>query len=144
MKTIPSRLVVLGGGPAGVEIAEVVQRLGGQAVLIDGADRLIPREPAPLGVALTEALRRDGIELHLGVQAAGASHDGGDYVVSSRTGPRYEQSDCSSRPAAVRASKGSGSRQSVSSQTHAASSWTSICVPPTTFGPLEMSTGSGP
>ena len=81
MKTVPSRLIVLGGGSAGVEIAQVVQRLGGQAVLVEGADQLIPREPAPLGVALTEALRRDGIELHLGVQAAEASRDGGDYVL---------------------------------------------------------------
>ena len=81
MKTVPSRLIVLGGGSAGVEIAQVVRRLGGQAVLVEGADRLIPREPAPLGVALTEALRRDGIELHLGVQAAEASRDGSDYVL---------------------------------------------------------------
>jgi pyruvate/2-oxoglutarate dehydrogenase complex dihydrolipoamide dehydrogenase (E3) component len=81
MKTVPSRIIVLGGGSAGVEIAQVVRRLGGQAVLVEGADRLIPREPAPLGVALTEALRRDGIELHLGVQAAEASSAGGDYVL---------------------------------------------------------------
>jgi pyruvate/2-oxoglutarate dehydrogenase complex dihydrolipoamide dehydrogenase (E3) component len=81
MKTVPSRLIVLGGGSAGVEIAQVVQRLGGQAVLVEGSDRLIPREPAPLGVALTEALRRDGIELHLGVQAAEASRDGDDYIL---------------------------------------------------------------
>ncbi len=73
MKTVPSRLIVLGGGSAGVEIAQVVQRLGGQAVLVEGANRLIPREPAPLGDALTKALRRDGIELQLGVQAAEAS-----------------------------------------------------------------------
>ena len=81
MKTVPSRLIVLGGGSAGVEIAQVVRRLGGQAVLVEGADRLIPREPAPLGMALTEALRRDGIELHLGVQAAEVSRDGADYVL---------------------------------------------------------------
>ena len=43
----PRRLIVLGGGSAGVEIAQVVWRLGGQAVLVEGADRLIPREPAP-------------------------------------------------------------------------------------------------
>ena len=81
MKTVPSRLIVLGGGSAGVEIAQVVQRLGGQAVLVEGANRLIPREPAPLGDALSKALRRDGIELHLGVQAAEASRDGADYVL---------------------------------------------------------------
>jgi pyruvate/2-oxoglutarate dehydrogenase complex dihydrolipoamide dehydrogenase (E3) component len=81
MKTVPSRLIVLGGGSAGVEIAQVVQRLGGQAVLVEGADRLIPREAAPLGEALSKALRRDGIELHLGVLAAEASRDGDDYVL---------------------------------------------------------------
>ena len=47
MKTIPRRLIVLGGGSAGVEIAQVVRRLGGEAVLVEGADRVIPREPAP-------------------------------------------------------------------------------------------------
>jgi dihydrolipoamide dehydrogenase len=81
MKTVPSRLIVLGGGSAGVEIAQVVGRLGGQAVLVEGADRLIPREPAPLGEALTEALRRDGMELHLGVHATEALREDGDYVL---------------------------------------------------------------
>ena len=65
---IPRRLLVLGGGSAGVELAQVVRRLGGEAVLVEGADRILPREPAPLGHALGEALRRDGIELVLGLQ----------------------------------------------------------------------------
>jgi pyruvate/2-oxoglutarate dehydrogenase complex dihydrolipoamide dehydrogenase (E3) component len=86
MKAVPSRIIVLGGGSAGVEIAQVVRRLGGQAVLVEGADRLIPREPGPLGLALTEALRRDGIELHLGVQAAEALRDNGDYVLNLSDG----------------------------------------------------------
>src|SRR5580658_10463323 len=60
MKSVPRRLLVLGGGPAGVELAQVVRRLGGEVVIIEGADRVLPREPAPLGQALGEALRRDG------------------------------------------------------------------------------------
>ena len=52
MKAVPRRLLVLGGGSAGVEIAQVVRRLGGEAVIIEGADRVLPREPAPLGEAL--------------------------------------------------------------------------------------------
>ncbi len=51
MKEVPRRLLVLGGGSAGVELAQVVRRLGGEAVIIEGADRLLPREPAPLGQA---------------------------------------------------------------------------------------------
>jgi pyruvate/2-oxoglutarate dehydrogenase complex dihydrolipoamide dehydrogenase (E3) component len=81
MKAIPRRLLVLGGGAAGVELAQVVRRLGGEAVIIEGSDRLIPREAAPLGQALSEALRQDGIELHLGVHATAARRDGEEYVL---------------------------------------------------------------
>jgi dihydrolipoamide dehydrogenase len=81
MKAVPRRLLVLGGGSAGVELAQVVRRLGGEAVIVEGADRVLPREPAPLGEALSEALRRDGIELMLGMHAAAARHDGEEYVL---------------------------------------------------------------
>jgi pyruvate/2-oxoglutarate dehydrogenase complex dihydrolipoamide dehydrogenase (E3) component len=82
MKAVPRRLLVLGGGSAGVELAQVVRRLGGEAVLVEGADRVLPREPAPLGAALSEALRRDGIELMLGMHAAAARREGEDYVLA--------------------------------------------------------------
>ena len=81
MKAVPRRLLVLGGGPAGVELAQVVRRLGGEAMIIEGAGRVLPREPAALGEALSEALRRDGIELVLGKQATAAQRDGNDYVL---------------------------------------------------------------
>ena len=81
MKAVPRRLLVLGGGPAGVELAQVVHRLGGEAVVIEGAERVLPREPAALGEALSEALRRDGIELVLGKHATAAQRDGNEYVL---------------------------------------------------------------
>jgi pyruvate/2-oxoglutarate dehydrogenase complex dihydrolipoamide dehydrogenase (E3) component len=81
MKAIPRRLLVLGGGPAGVEIAQIVRGLGGEAVIVEGADRVLPREAAPLGQALSEALRRDGIELMLGKYAAAARREGEEYVL---------------------------------------------------------------
>jgi dihydrolipoamide dehydrogenase len=81
MKAVPRRLLVLGGGPAGVELAQVVRRLGGEAVIIEGVDRVLPREAAPLGEALGEALRRDGIELVLGMHATAARLEGGEYVL---------------------------------------------------------------
>ncbi|HUB71245.1 MAG TPA: NAD(P)/FAD-dependent oxidoreductase [Acidimicrobiales bacterium] len=86
MKAVPRRLIVLGGGSAGVEIAQVVRRFGGEVVLVEGADRVIPREPAPLGEALAESLRREGIELRLGANAAEASRDGDDYVLKLSDG----------------------------------------------------------
>jgi dihydrolipoamide dehydrogenase len=81
MKAVPRRLLVLGGGPAGVELAQVVRRLGGEAVIVEGADRLLAREAAPLGDALGEALRRDGIEMVLGKRATAARREGGEYIL---------------------------------------------------------------
>ena len=81
MEAIPRRLLVLGGGSAGVELAQVVRRLGGEAVIVEGAERVVPREAAPLGDGLTEALRRDGIEVMLGRHAAAARRDGDEFVL---------------------------------------------------------------
>ena len=81
MKAVPRRLLVLGGGPAGVELAQVVRRLGGEAVIVEGAQHLLAHEPAPLGTALGESLERDGIELALGMQATGARREGDEYVL---------------------------------------------------------------
>jgi pyruvate/2-oxoglutarate dehydrogenase complex dihydrolipoamide dehydrogenase (E3) component len=81
MRAVPRRLLVLGGGPAGIEIAQIVQRLGGQAVIVEGGSHLLPREPQPLGDALGEALRRDGIELMLGMHATAAGREGNEYVL---------------------------------------------------------------
>jgi dihydrolipoamide dehydrogenase len=81
LKSIPHRLVVLGGGPVGVELAQAVRRLGGDVTLVEGAEHLLPREPAPLGEALAEVLRRDGVELVLGANATAARRDGEDYVL---------------------------------------------------------------
>ena len=86
MKAVPRRLIVLGGGPAGVELAQVVRRLGGEVALVEAAEHVLAREPAPLGEALGEALRRDGIELVLGVQAIAASREGEDFILRLEDG----------------------------------------------------------
>ncbi len=86
MKAIPRRLLILGGGPVGAEMAQAVRRLGGDVALAEAAEHILAREPAPLGEALGEVLRRDGIELVLGVQVTAARRDGADYVLTLEDG----------------------------------------------------------
>src|SRR4051794_8029613 len=81
MKAVPRRLLILGGGPVGVEMAQVVRRFGGEAVVVDMSERVLGREPAPLGDALGEVLRREGIELVLSANATAARRDGDEYVL---------------------------------------------------------------
>jgi pyruvate/2-oxoglutarate dehydrogenase complex dihydrolipoamide dehydrogenase (E3) component len=86
MKAVPKRLLVLGGGPVGVEMAQAVRRLGGDVAVVEGAPHLLAHDPAPLGEALAVALRRDGIELVLGVKVTGARRDGDEYVLQLEDG----------------------------------------------------------
>ena len=81
MKAVPRSLVILGGGAVGVEMAQAVRRLGGDVVIVEGSGGLLSREAAPLGEALAEVLRRDGIDIVLGVRATSAGRDGDDYVL---------------------------------------------------------------
>jgi dihydrolipoamide dehydrogenase len=81
MKVIPRRLVILGGGPVGVEMAQAVRRFGGEVVIVDMSEHVLGREPAPLGEALGEVLTREGIELVLSASASAARRDGDDFVL---------------------------------------------------------------
>jgi pyruvate/2-oxoglutarate dehydrogenase complex dihydrolipoamide dehydrogenase (E3) component len=81
LTSVPRRLLVLGGGPVGVEMAQAVHRLGASVALVEGMDRVLPREPKPLGDALGTALEADGIELYLGEHASAARRDGDEYVL---------------------------------------------------------------
>lgn len=81
MKTVPQHLLILGGGPMGVEMAQAVRRLGGAVTIVEGSARLLPHESAPLGEGLGEVLRGDGIDLALGVHATKAQRMGDDYTL---------------------------------------------------------------
>jgi pyruvate/2-oxoglutarate dehydrogenase complex dihydrolipoamide dehydrogenase (E3) component len=86
MKAVPRRLLILGGGAVGVEMAQAVRRFGGEVALVEGGAHVLSREPAPLGEALGEVLRRDGIEVVVGVHAAAARREGDDYVLELADG----------------------------------------------------------
>jgi pyruvate/2-oxoglutarate dehydrogenase complex dihydrolipoamide dehydrogenase (E3) component len=81
LSEIPRRLLVLGGGPVGVEMAQAIARMGASVALVEGAGHLLPREPRPLGEALATALEADGVETHFGRHASAARRDGEDYML---------------------------------------------------------------
>jgi pyruvate/2-oxoglutarate dehydrogenase complex dihydrolipoamide dehydrogenase (E3) component len=86
MRAVPHRLLILGGGPVGVEMGQVVRRLGGEVVITDMAAHVLGREAAPLGEALGTVLQREGIELVLSSSVTRARRDGDDYVLELEGG----------------------------------------------------------
>lgn len=86
LTAVPRRLLVLGGGPVGLELGQALARMGASVAIVEGAQRLLAREPAPLGDAIAAALEADGIELYLGRHATAARRDGEDYILELADG----------------------------------------------------------
>ncbi len=66
---VPARLLVLGGGPVGCELAQFFQRVGSQVTLVQGDSRLLSRVDADAATLVEEALREDGVEIRLDARA---------------------------------------------------------------------------
>ena len=90
MKAVPRRLLVLGGGPVGLEMAQAVRRLGGEVVIVESGSHVLSHEAAPLGEALGDVLRGDGIEIHVGATATAARRSGTEYVLELDNGGTVE------------------------------------------------------
>jgi pyruvate/2-oxoglutarate dehydrogenase complex dihydrolipoamide dehydrogenase (E3) component len=76
-KEVPARLLVLGGGVVGVEMAQAFRRLGAEEVkVVEMADRLLATEEPFVGEQLQEAFEAEGITVLVGAQAVRAARDG--------------------------------------------------------------------
>jgi len=67
--SLPERLLVMGAGPIGCELAQSFARLGTKVTLIDMESRLLPREDADVSEFMTETFRAEGIDVRLGHRA---------------------------------------------------------------------------
>jgi len=65
----PASIVVIGGGPIAVELAQAFTRLGMAVTVLQGPPRILPREDPELAGLLTARLREEGVDLQLGVRA---------------------------------------------------------------------------
>lgn len=83
-RELPRSLVVLGGGPTGCELSQVYARFGVPVTVVQSGDRLMPTEHPRNSEAVAQLLRRDGVDVRLGVRAtaarAGAGPDGADVI----------------------------------------------------------------
>lgn len=69
LRRLPARLVVVGGGPIGCELAQCFARFGSRVVQVQGGPRLLPREDPEFSELLTERLRAEGVEVLTGHRA---------------------------------------------------------------------------
>src|SRR5262249_9673277 len=71
---LPRRLVVLGGGPQGSELAQAFRLLGSEVDLVHSRNNLLPKDEPEAGETLRRRFERDGIRLHFEFRAVGAGN----------------------------------------------------------------------
>lgn len=79
LESLPPRLIVVGGGPIGCELAQACQRLGSQVSLVEAQDRILPNDEPEAAQMVADALRWDGVDLRLGapVESVSSNEAGG-------------------------------------------------------------------
>jgi pyruvate/2-oxoglutarate dehydrogenase complex dihydrolipoamide dehydrogenase (E3) component len=77
---VPDRLLILGGGVVGVELAQAWSSLGASVVLVEAVDRLLANEEPFASEQVTEGLERAGVEVRTGARATAVARGDGDQV----------------------------------------------------------------
>jgi len=81
---LPRRLIVIGAGPIGCEMAQAFRSFGAEVTVVHDAPHALPREDAEAAAVIERHMARDGVRLVNGARVLGAERRGGDVVV------RYE------------------------------------------------------
>lgn len=87
-RDVPGRLLVLGGGVVGAEMAQAWSSLGSSVTVIEAQERLLPREEPFAGDELETALEQRGVRVRTGVRATAVSRDGANITVTLADGAR--------------------------------------------------------
>lgn len=89
LTALPRRLIVIGGGPIGCELAQALTRLGSKVSLVSDVPRLLPKEDVDVAALLEQQFRREGIELILGAKVERAEKSAvGKILIIDRGQPK--------------------------------------------------------
>ncbi|MDN5744850.1 MAG: FAD-dependent oxidoreductase [Nocardioidaceae bacterium] len=86
----PRRLLVLGGGSIGCEMAQAFARLGSEVTIVEAAERLLAHEDPAAGALLAETLIEDGVQIHCGTQVVEVAAEGETITAHTDTGVRLQ------------------------------------------------------
>jgi len=94
LHTLPPRLVVLGGGPLGCEMAQGFSRLGSAVTLVELAGRLLIKEDAEASACVTAGLEADGVRVLTGHRALRVEHGNGQRLLVAHAQGREVEVPC--------------------------------------------------
>jgi pyruvate/2-oxoglutarate dehydrogenase complex dihydrolipoamide dehydrogenase (E3) component len=89
-QSLPAHLVVIGGGPIGLEMAQAHRRLGARVTVVEMLDRVLPNDDPELVALVAERLAAEGVDFKLGARATKVAGRPGEVEIEVRTGDAAE------------------------------------------------------
>lgn len=80
LPALPEHLIIIGGGPIGMEMAQAFRRLGSDVTVLEGASAL-GRDDPELSTVVKDSLRADGVDLHEGTHVKSVAREGEQITV---------------------------------------------------------------
>jgi dihydrolipoamide dehydrogenase len=87
---VPRSTIVLGGGPVGIELGQLLSRYGSKVTIVEAAERILAREHPKVGEILSGLLGEEGIEVRTGAQAERVAPGAGATSVTLADGTAVE------------------------------------------------------
>jgi dihydrolipoamide dehydrogenase len=86
LMNLPSSIVIVGGGPVGVELSQAFERLGAKVTIIQEQERILPREDPEVSEAVARVLISEGIDIVTNARFVKAGRSGNKKVATARQG----------------------------------------------------------
>ena len=81
-RKLPARLIVLGGGPIGLELAQAMGRLGSKITIVEFMDQILGPEDKDIAAILQQQLQEEGITIYTATKAVKAVYDDSQFVLT--------------------------------------------------------------
>ncbi len=81
LRTLPSKMIVLGSGPIGLELGQGFAALGSEVHVVSGASVLFPKDEPEVSGIMHDALKEDGVNFHLGCKILSVTEQDGKKIV---------------------------------------------------------------
>ncbi len=91
LSKLPASLLVVGGGPVGVELSQAFARLGTRVTLLQGPAYILPREDPEISESIAGVLRNEGVKILTGARPTRVRQQGSSKVVTVRCGEQEEE-----------------------------------------------------
>lgn len=91
LKSLPEELIVLGGGPVGLELGQSFARFGSRVTVIEMGKRLLPKEDEEVSATIAGVLQSEGIKILLNQKAVSATLTNGRKVLTIEEDDRKRQ-----------------------------------------------------